>query len=120
MAHFNFYKCPKYQRQIALKRLCVQQTGRVTFIFPLFSTGIYDVVNNLGSMAARFLFQPIEESGHLFFSQLLERGKPLKEQNKVCIPWITFPCAERHAILLFFISLFRISLGPTDLQIDFH
>ena len=52
-------------------------------MYGLLFSGIYDVVNNLGSMAARFLFQPIEESGYLFFSQLLVRGKPLKEQNKV-------------------------------------
>ena len=45
-------------------------------------TGVYDVVNNLGSMAARFIFLPIEESGFLFFSQLLFRGKSIKDQKQ--------------------------------------
>ena len=34
-------------------------------MYALLFTGFYDVVNNLGSMAARFLFQPIEESGNI-------------------------------------------------------
>lgn len=64
--------------------------------------GIYDVVNNLGSMAARFLFQPIEESGYLFFSQLLLRGKPLKEQNKESIELATgvLSCLLKLVILV--------------------
>lgn len=37
-------------------------------------TGIYDVINNLGSLVARFLFQPIEEAGALFFTRTLQRG----------------------------------------------
>lgn len=36
--------------------------------------GVYDVVNNLGSLVVRFLFQPIEESGNVFFSRTLKRG----------------------------------------------
>ncbi|XP_071082432.1 man(5)GlcNAc(2)-PP-dolichol translocation protein RFT1-like isoform X2 [Haliotis cracherodii] len=44
--------------------------------------GVYDVINNLGSMAARFIFQPIEESGNLFFSQLLVRGIPIHQQKQ--------------------------------------
>ena len=45
--------------------------------------GIYDVINNLGSLAARFIFLPIEDGTYLLFSQTLERGKPAKEQTKV-------------------------------------
>ena len=45
--------------------------------------GVYDVINNLGSLVARFVFLPIEESSYLFFSQTLERGKEASNQNKV-------------------------------------
>ncbi len=48
--------------------------------------GIYDVVNNLGSLATRFIFLPVEESAYLLFSQSLERGKLAKEQSQVD-PW---------------------------------
>lgn len=45
--------------------------------------GVYDVINNLGSMVARFVFLPIEENGYLFFSQMLVRGKLAHEQTEV-------------------------------------
>lgn len=32
--------------------------------------GVYEVVNNLGSLFARFLFQPLEEGCYLFFTQV--------------------------------------------------
>ncbi|MBN3280610.1 RFT1 protein, partial [Polyodon spathula] len=43
--------------------------------------GVYDIVNNLGSLVARFIFQPIEESFYIFFAKVLERGKQAKQQN---------------------------------------
>ncbi|KAM4613267.1 man(5)GlcNAc(2)-PP-dolichol translocation protein RFT1 [Polymixia lowei] len=42
--------------------------------------GIYDIVNNLGSMVARFIFLPIEESFYVFFAKVLERGRSVKNQ----------------------------------------
>ncbi|XP_025107124.1 protein RFT1 homolog [Pomacea canaliculata] len=47
--------------------------------------GVYDVINNLGSMVARFVFLPIEENGYLFFSQMLVRGKLAHEQTEESI-----------------------------------
>lgn len=47
--------------------------------------GVFDVVNNLGSLAARFLFRPIEESAYFYFSQLIHRDKDIIKQNKVRI-----------------------------------
>lgn len=46
---------------------------------------MYDAVNNLGSLVARFIFLPIEESFYVFFAQVLERGKNVKDQNQVCL-----------------------------------
>ena len=43
----------------------------------------YDVVNNLGSLAARFIFRPIEESSYFYFTQTIARDVPLQEQDKV-------------------------------------
>ncbi|KAG2470416.1 SMBT1 protein, partial [Polypterus senegalus] len=34
--------------------------------------GVYDIVNNLGSLVARFVFLPIEESFYIFFAKVLE------------------------------------------------
>uniref|UniRef100_A0A8V1AC73 Protein RFT1 homolog n=1 Tax=Gallus gallus TaxID=9031 RepID=A0A8V1AC73_CHICK len=44
--------------------------------------GVYDAVNNLGSLVARFIFLPIEESFYVFFAQVLERGKNVKDQKQ--------------------------------------
>ena len=44
------------------------------------SAGVYDVVNNLSSLVARFIFQPIEESFYVFFARTLLRGEPASRQ----------------------------------------
>ncbi|XP_002730908.1 man(5)GlcNAc(2)-PP-dolichol translocation protein RFT1-like [Saccoglossus kowalevskii] len=44
--------------------------------------GVYDIISNLGSLAARFIFFPLEDSAYLFFAQTLERGIPVKDQPK--------------------------------------
>ncbi|XP_029455275.1 protein RFT1 homolog isoform X2 [Rhinatrema bivittatum] len=44
--------------------------------------GVYDIVNNLGSLVARFIFLPIEESFYIFFAKVLERGNDIKQQKQ--------------------------------------
>ncbi|XP_063796762.1 protein RFT1 homolog [Pseudophryne corroboree] len=44
--------------------------------------GVYDIINNLGSLVARFIFLPIEESFYVYFSKVLERGKNVGSQRK--------------------------------------
>uniref|UniRef100_A0AAY3ZZ51 Protein RFT1 homolog n=1 Tax=Denticeps clupeoides TaxID=299321 RepID=A0AAY3ZZ51_9TELE len=43
--------------------------------------GVYDIVNNLGSMVARFLFHPIEESFYVFFAKILNREQDIRKQK---------------------------------------
>lgn len=43
---------------------------------------MYDIVNNLGSIAARFIFRPIEESAYFYFTQMIKRDKPIEKQDK--------------------------------------
>ncbi|GAB1298665.1 Protein RFT1 homolog [Apodemus speciosus] len=49
--------------------------------------GVYDIVNNLGSLVARLIFQPIEESFYIFFAKVLEREKDasLQKQDDVAV-----------------------------------
>ncbi|KAG8523928.1 Protein RFT1 [Galemys pyrenaicus] len=49
--------------------------------------GVYDIVNNLGSLVARLIFQPIEESFYIFFAKVLERGKEatLQKQEDIAV-----------------------------------
>ncbi|KAM9408863.1 man(5)GlcNAc(2)-PP-dolichol translocation protein RFT1 [Pholidichthys leucotaenia] len=44
--------------------------------------GVYDIINNLGSMVARFIFLPIEESFYIFFAKVLERGHDVRSQKQ--------------------------------------
>lgn len=45
--------------------------------------GVYDVINNLGSLVPRFIFLPIEENFNVYYANNLYRGKPAREQSKV-------------------------------------
>lgn len=73
-------------KQGVLKQLLTEGERYVMTLFSVLSfyeQGVFDVVNNLGSLAARFLFRPIEESAYFYFSQLVHRDIPIKEQNIV-------------------------------------
>ena len=52
-------------------------------LLSLSSKGVYDVINNLGSLVARFIFLPIEESFYVFFASALFRGEPALKQKEV-------------------------------------
>jgi oligosaccharide translocation protein RFT1 len=72
-----------FLKQGAVKQLLTEGERMVMTIFnPLTfaEQGVYDVVNNLGSLAARFILQPIEESSYLVFGQFLDRNKPPEKQ----------------------------------------
>lgn len=45
--------------------------------------GVYDLVANLGSLAARFIFLPVEESAYFYFAQTLERRESFSRRDKV-------------------------------------
>ena len=71
--------------QGVVKQLLTEGEKYVMTVFSLLSLseqGIYDVVVNLGSLAARFIFRPVEESSYFFFSQLWQRGGELGEQEQ--------------------------------------
>lgn len=53
-------------------------------VLPFGDQATYDVVNNMGSLAARFIFRPIEDSSYFYFTQTISRDVELKEQNRVC------------------------------------
>uniref|UniRef100_UPI00358E3C9B man(5)GlcNAc(2)-PP-dolichol translocation protein RFT1 isoform X2 n=1 Tax=Myxine glutinosa TaxID=7769 RepID=UPI00358E3C9B len=53
-----------------------------SFLKQILTEGVYDVVNNLGSLVARFVFLPIEESFYIFFVKVLTRGADVSQQNQ--------------------------------------
>ncbi|KAL7784088.1 Rft domain-containing protein [Trichoderma ceciliae] len=56
-----------------------------TFLISLFSNpevqGVYALANNYGSLLARLLFQPVEESSRSYFSRLLSSPSPSNGQS---------------------------------------
>ncbi|XP_015590433.1 protein RFT1 homolog [Cephus cinctus] len=71
-------------RQGILKQILTEGERLIMTVIPVLTfaeQGTYEVVNNLGSLAARFIFRPIEESGYFYFTQMVRRDKPLSDQN---------------------------------------
>lgn len=72
-------------KQGILKQVLTEGERYVMTVFSVLSfaeQGVYDVVNNLGSMAARFIFLPIEESSYFYFAQMLNRQIPIENQPR--------------------------------------
>ena len=74
-----------FYKQSMLKQFLTEGERYIMTIFGILSfsqQGVYDVINNLGSLAARFIFMPIEETYYTYFSKVLSRGKCGKQQNE--------------------------------------
>ncbi|KAH6605516.1 hypothetical protein Trco_004669 [Trichoderma cornu-damae] len=90
-----------------------------TFLISLFSTpeiqGVYALANNYGSLLARLLFQPVEESSRSYFSRLLSSPSPSSGQSSSEAP-SSIKEAKRnlHTILRLYIILSSLvaSIGP--------
>nr|CAG4647834.1 EOG090X04LH [Moina brachiata] len=91
-------------KQGLLKQLLTEGERYVMTVFSVLTfaeQGVYDIVNNLGSMAARFIFLPIEESSYFYFAQKLSRNKPLKEHTSSDIKQISdVLCKLLRALIL--------------------
>ena len=92
-------------KQSFLKQILTEGERYVMTIFStltLAQQGVYDVINNIGSLAARFVFLPIEESYYLFFAQTLVRDRPaLKQLEKsLCLAANTLESVLKFVTLL--------------------
>ncbi|KAL6806366.1 Rft domain-containing protein [Trichoderma sp. SZMC 28013] len=91
-----------------------------TFLISLFSTpevqGVYALANNYGSLLARLLFQPVEESSRSYFSRLLSSPSSSNSGEASSQPSSSVKEAKRnlHTILRLYILLSSIivSIGP--------
>lgn len=77
-----------FAKQSVIKQILTEGERYVMTISPVLSfsqQSVYDIVNNLGSLAARFIFRPIEESAYFYFTQMIRRDVPLSKQNQVSL-----------------------------------
>ncbi|XP_076804473.1 man(5)GlcNAc(2)-PP-dolichol translocation protein RFT1-like [Clavelina lepadiformis] len=92
-------------KQSVLKGLLTEGERYIMTVLNVLSfadQGVYDIVNNLGSLVARFIFLPIEESFYLFFVKTLKRGEDANQQtpNQVlAISHVLF-CLLRLVVLI--------------------
>ena len=63
-------------KQSGLKQLLTEGERYVLSLssVSMHDQGVYEIVNNLGSLFARFLFQPLEEGFYLYFSRVGSEG----------------------------------------------
>ncbi|XP_030751272.1 protein RFT1 homolog [Sitophilus oryzae] len=74
-----------FVKQCVIKQVLTEGERYVMTISPVLTfsqQSVYDIVNNLGSLAARFIFRPIEESAYFYFTQMVLRDEPLDKQDK--------------------------------------
>ena len=79
LAHLTW----SFFKQSFLKKILTEGERYIMTLFRVLTfsqQGIYDVINNLGSLVARCVFMPIEESYYTFFAHTLVRGNSVKQQ----------------------------------------
>nr|UWK21978.1 oligosaccharidyl-lipid flippase [Trichoderma protrudens] len=91
-----------------------------TFLISLFSKpevqGVYALANNYGSLLARLLFQPVEESSRSYFSRLLSSPSNTNSESSSQPPSSVKEAKRNlHTILRLYILLSAIivSIGPS-------
>ncbi|XP_063916164.1 protein RFT1 homolog [Zophobas morio] len=74
-----------FAKQSIIKQVLTEGERYVMTVSPVMSfsqQSMYDIVNNLGSLAARFIFRPIEESAYFYFTQMIKRDEAVAKQNQ--------------------------------------
>lgn len=83
--HQYFNLIVSFYKQSMLKQFLTEGERYIMTIFGVLTfsqQGVFDVINNLGSLAARFIFMPIEETYYTYFSKVLTRGKSAENQKE--------------------------------------
>ncbi|QGI82329.1 hypothetical protein CEK25_009058 [Fusarium fujikuroi] len=100
--------------QSVVKHLLTQgDTFLISFLASASVQGAYALANNYGSLLARLLFQPVEESSRSYFSRLLSSVTPVKQGGKP-VQEVSEAKQNLQTLLRLYILLTSIiiSLGP--------
>ncbi|CVL00818.1 related to oligosaccharide transporter [Fusarium proliferatum] len=100
--------------QSVVKHLLTQgDTFLISFLASASVQGAYALANNYGSLLARLLFQPVEESSRSYFSRLLSSVTPVKQGGKP-VQEVSEAKQNLQTLLRLYILLASIiiSLGP--------
>ncbi|KAF4450629.1 oligosaccharidyl-lipid flippase [Fusarium austroafricanum] len=100
--------------QSVVKHLLTQgDTFLISFLASASVQGAYALANNYGSLLARLLFQPVEESSRSYFSRLLSSVTPVKQGGKPAAE-VTEAKQNLQTLLRLYILLSSIitNIGP--------
>lgn len=79
-------------------------------LISLAQQGVYQVVSNLGSLAARLVFRSIEAAAYKYFAQMLHRGKSIADQDQMRVTEVVrFLSTLLRSLIL--VSLIILSFG---------
>ncbi|XP_067641789.1 man(5)GlcNAc(2)-PP-dolichol translocation protein RFT1 isoform X2 [Eurosta solidaginis] len=131
-----------FVKQGVLKQILTEGEKYVMSISPVLSfseQATYDVVNNLGSLAARFIFRPMEDSSYFFFTQTIARDVELHKQPRdnvlqaakvlqnlslavtsIGLLALTFGQSYSHAVLLMYGGSDFVAGGLPELLLKWH
>lgn len=84
-------------------------------VFDFAEQGIYDVINNLGSLPARLVFQQIEENAYLLFTNIVKRELPANKQKKEIVESLNTCASLVKFMLLLGLFLFVYGYNCTQL-----
>lgn len=104
-----------FAKQSVVKQILTEGERYVMTISPVMTfsqQSMYDIVNNLGSLAARFVFRPIEESGYFYFTQMIKRDVVLAKQDRNLVKESSNVLSQLCKVVLS-IGLFVIVFGQT-------
>ena len=111
-------------KQSLLKQMLTEGERYVMTFFRVLSfadQGVYDVINNLGSLAARFIFLPIEDGFYLFTTQTLHRGAIAKNQSSESMDLVSrvFESLLRIVVLIG-VTIVTFGYGYSHLLLDMY
>lgn len=108
---WNYLKLVKaYYVQSVFKQILTEGERYLIAAFGLLTfseSGIYDLINNLGSMIARFVFLPMEEASYIYFTNTLTRGLTLDKQPK---PSVAADAKSYFELVIKLVSLVGITV----------
>lgn len=103
-----------------LKQFLTEGERYVMTFYPIINLaeqGVYDAINNLGSLPARLIFQQVEENSYLLFSSIVKRELPperqqsqIKESLLICAKLVRF-------MFLFSLVLFVYGINCAQLAL---
>lgn len=71
---------------LQVKQLLTDGAGYIMSVFDVLSfdeQGVYDAIEKLGSLVARIVLAPLEESAYVHFTRNIDRTKSASEQEEV-------------------------------------